>query len=1302
MTFRDLSKMDFISSNPYATIAILDGNVILYSLVVLPFPVTMVREMLPSRSCCPPAVWTFAIRIVRAVRTIASLRAVHDTCPDDALSTSSETGLHDLEDPRALESCSVGTETSAEEVLICTEEHHDHASDAITEDVTNSSVIMAYLHLVVAFGMDGPFVEEPDEHQFVQDDYDDETLSVSSLPKIPLHQALKTVPNDFPAIFDNYDYDNEGASSIPPFYPPQRLLSAARYLSPTSLEDEWDGIDTCRRRLPSMPLTRTSSSTSNQQQQQDRSKSRLPSCRVRPESKNASTPKYSSTLDRLEARLHSYIESILPGYGDSGVKEEQEQQICEKDYAAEDQWQEDYNPFPAATDEEQNADNVVVENKETIIKQPEYEPFVYEDYPLDDTGVELLLEELSEQTRQRKQNDVITPSEDQSATLDREAAPALTKTNGNTTEKELEHDFHGLQLNETDVVAGGSADMVVGALNSNDTSILRTHLSSNSSDNATAVEMSQDVQEALSVASEKQASDEEEDEMLYERVSVDYASKSAGALIIEKSQNFKGTSNLLNGDRDKYAIAPCSEEKKSVVLSLSEDILVKVIKIANYERFSSTVKDFQVLGSQTLGKWVDLGTYYAQPGHGEQIFPLKNPSWARYLKFKFLTHHGVEYYCTLSQIKVHGSTMVQGFHEQWEMIEDEKDDAEDATKRTFDTGRSNALENASSADSGINTQPTRDPEDNKDPSVSHDSLPSVLNNFESSKKLLQMLGGDVPDDEAVSEFYNHIPSVLGAIPAISRSFARFSVRDSKSACKHKITMLAVQPMHSNVERSCGKAMNSLPGNEVAAMIVPKMNDLSSDFLQQRFGVGLPKGIAVNLGYPLPPILDASERQDPDEASVSGNGESELPSDGSSNLDHQITISAEEVLSPEGVENASESHVSDQQVGVLSNFESNEALDDAIFKLLRDLPSAHCLGDLNFTQFKANVTAARKVSGQGASQGGGMMEPIFKKLMDEIFALQTSLSVHDQFAKASVACYQRVLLDLAMEMEKVREDHEERLERLEKKMQEPSVVRFVSAIFQLLATCLVWIIRSLPDWYTVAKSDIAIPLWKWFQAQAVVVIRDLSHFWQQAEIFMESFDNSTRLNRTLNTVLEFVDGFVDRFSTVPDQGSRHDFDPASTARLFSAWSPRAEGGIWAYPIVPLFLLLLACRIFMCCTSSSSTSSMGRTYTSLRSKELRKRSTSTNAATMFRSNISPSPSSEASSDRKDGNERKSQSPTSKESAINDTSLPTNEEADGSNLVCEGRSVDAVECHENGNFINGGGAVAVSPTIVSDNED
>lgn len=162
-----------------------------------------------------------------------------------------------------------------------------------------------------------------------------------------------------------------------------------------------------------------------------------------------------------------------------------------------------------------------------------------------------------------------------------------------------------------------------------------------------------------------------------EHVLVDYASKLAGAQILEKSPSLKGTSNLLTGDIDKYAIAPC-EEKKYVVIGLSEDILVKRIKLSNYERYSSHVREFQVLASQEYPApseyWNDLGTYTALSKSGEQTFELNEPAWARYLKFRFMSHYGKEHYCTLSQIKVHGSTMLQGFHEQW--IESEKKDRE--------------------------------------------------------------------------------------------------------------------------------------------------------------------------------------------------------------------------------------------------------------------------------------------------------------------------------------------------------------------------------------------------------------------------------------------------------------------------------------------------------------------------------------------------------------------------------------------------------------------------------------------------
>ena len=154
-----------------------------------------------------------------------------------------------------------------------------------------------------------------------------------------------------------------------------------------------------------------------------------------------------------------------------------------------------------------------------------------------------------------------------------------------------------------------------------------------------------------------------------EQVLVDYASKISGAQILEKTHSIKGASNLLTGDKDKYSIAPC-EDKKNVVIGLSEDILVKQIKLSNYERYSSRVKEFQVLVSQEYPVpneeyWDSIGTFEAESKSGEQEFELEAPSWARYIKFRFLSHYGSEHYCTLSQIKIHGSTMLQGFHEQW-------------------------------------------------------------------------------------------------------------------------------------------------------------------------------------------------------------------------------------------------------------------------------------------------------------------------------------------------------------------------------------------------------------------------------------------------------------------------------------------------------------------------------------------------------------------------------------------------------------------------------------------------------------
>ena len=76
--------------------------------------------------------------------------------------------------------------------------------------------------------------------------------------------------------------------------------------------------------------------------------------------------------------------------------------------------------------------------------------------------------------------------------------------------------------------------------------------------------------------------------------------------------------------------------------------------IANYEKYSSFLQEFHVLSSDSYNpvkEWHDLGHYFAEPKLGEQTFNLTKSHCGRYLKFRFLTHFGNEFYCTLSQIR---------------------------------------------------------------------------------------------------------------------------------------------------------------------------------------------------------------------------------------------------------------------------------------------------------------------------------------------------------------------------------------------------------------------------------------------------------------------------------------------------------------------------------------------------------------------------------------------------------------------------------------------------------------------------
>lgn len=536
------------------------------------------------------------------------------------------------------------------------------------------------------------------------------------------------------------------------------------------------------------------------------------------------------------------------------------------------------------------------------------------------------------------------------------------------------------------------------------------------------------------------------------RVLVDYASKSAGALILEKSSSWNGISNVLNGDKDKYAIIPCEEPQKSVVIGLSEDILVKQIVLSNYERYSSHIGTFQVMGSpQTMGNWVDLGTYTSPPGNGKHAFDLHEPSWARYLKFRFVSHYGDEHYCTVSQISVHGSTMLQGFHEQWaETVEEQPNDK---NERDVDV-------------SGSKIDPTfsaTDQENGNDGSVQGtvstigqcytrlDAVCQMDYSFERSAFLFASGRSSTPDFDLLSALS-------------SASFCQLGRQSARTNYSHFVELgrraLAISPKRGRSTKSkfvADLSDQALFHSLTESVVVKHIQSLISrttgiDIHVERFGV-----------------LATVDRT-PDRISVDDSNPPATVSSASGVIAGTKLVTSE----VEVIERITDEIESQPLLQAIQQMEEKIPFDTAFHasgfswsKILEQLPSAACLEKLDFADFRSGKKLNLRNGGPGShgnAQGGGGMEPIFKKLTDEIKALQTSVSIHDQFSKALASCYQQVFLELLVEMDVKRSDIDKRIFQLERKMQ--SGLFFFSAVSQ-------WMSPIIGGVVTISKLPISL-------------------------------------------------------------------------------------------------------------------------------------------------------------------------------------------------------------------------------------
>lgn len=148
-----------------------------------------------------------------------------------------------------------------------------------------------------------------------------------------------------------------------------------------------------------------------------------------------------------------------------------------------------------------------------------------------------------------------------------------------------------------------------------------------------------------------------------------YASFDCAATALKANPECKGATSVLVESKDSYMLNVCSAKNKFLIVELCDDILIDTIVLANFEYFSSMFRTFRVSVSDRypvkLDKWKELGTFEARNSRGIQAFLVENPLiWARYLRIEFLTHFGAEYYCPVSLLRVHGTTMMEEFNHE--------------------------------------------------------------------------------------------------------------------------------------------------------------------------------------------------------------------------------------------------------------------------------------------------------------------------------------------------------------------------------------------------------------------------------------------------------------------------------------------------------------------------------------------------------------------------------------------------------------------------------------------------------------
>ena len=138
-----------------------------------------------------------------------------------------------------------------------------------------------------------------------------------------------------------------------------------------------------------------------------------------------------------------------------------------------------------------------------------------------------------------------------------------------------------------------------------------------------------------------------------------YGSKECGAKVIAANDEAENRGAILNDkEKDEYMRNPCEKaQEKFLIVELCETIQPTSVELANFELFSSSVKEFRILASSRYPtvEWTNLGEFVAQDTREVQSFNIpSHNTYTKFMRLELISHYGKEHYCTLSAFRVYG------------------------------------------------------------------------------------------------------------------------------------------------------------------------------------------------------------------------------------------------------------------------------------------------------------------------------------------------------------------------------------------------------------------------------------------------------------------------------------------------------------------------------------------------------------------------------------------------------------------------------------------------------------------------